>query len=33
MIILMLSGWAGSGKDAAAALLLEEMGFIRFAFA
>jgi hypothetical protein len=29
----MLSGWAGSGKDAAAALLIEEMGFTRLAFA
>jgi hypothetical protein len=31
--ILLLSGWAGSGKDAAAALLVEEMGFERLAFA
>ncbi len=29
----MLSGWAGSGKDAAAALMVEEMGFQREAFA
>jgi hypothetical protein len=32
-VVLMLSGWATSGKDAAAALLTEEMGFIRVAFA
>lgn len=32
-IILFLSGWAGSGKDAAAALLVEEMQFTRLAFA
>ncbi len=32
-IILFLSGWAGSGKDAAAALLVEEMQFHRLAFA
>ena len=31
--ILMLSGWAGSGKDAAATLLEEEMGYQRVAFA
>jgi hypothetical protein len=31
--ILMLSGWAGSGKDAAAALLEEEKGWHRVAFA
>ena len=31
--ILMLSGWAGSGKDAAAMLLEEEMGWQRVAFA
>ncbi len=31
--ILMLSGWAGSGKDAAATLLCEEFGFQRTAFA
>ena len=29
----MLSGWSGSGKDAAASLLVEEMRFIRLAFA
>ena len=33
LTIVMLSGWAGSGKDAAAALMVEEMGFQRFAFA
>jgi hypothetical protein len=32
-LILLISGWAGSGKDAAATLLVEEMGFQRFAFA
>jgi len=32
-MILLLSGWARSGKDAAATLLQEEMGFCRFAFA
>jgi len=32
-VVLMLSGWATSGKDAAAALLTEEMGFVRVAFA
>lgn len=32
-VIVMLSGWAGSGKDAAAALLAEEHQFIRVAFA
>ena len=32
-LILLLSGYAGSGKDAAAALLAEEMGFYRCAFA
>jgi hypothetical protein len=31
--ILLLSGYAGSGKDAAASLLMEECGFQRFAFA
>jgi hypothetical protein len=31
--VLLLSGWAGSGKDAAAALLVEEMNFTRVAFA
>jgi hypothetical protein len=29
----MLSGWSGSGKDAAALLLVEEMRFVRLAFA
>lgn len=32
-IVLMLSGWSGSGKDAAASLLVEEMRFVRLAFA
>ena len=32
-IVVLLSGWAGSGKDAAAALMIEEMGFSRAAFA
>jgi hypothetical protein len=32
-VLLLLSGWAGSGKDAAAALLGEEHRFHRFAFA
>ena len=31
--ILLLSGYAGSGKDAAASLLMEECGFQRLAFA
>lgn len=31
--ILLLSGYAGSGKDAAASLLMDECGFQRFAFA
>ena len=31
--IVLLSGWAGSGKDAAANLLVEEMNFTRLAFA
>jgi len=31
--IILLSGWAGSGKDAAASLLIEEMNFTRIAFA
>jgi hypothetical protein len=31
--VVLLSGWAGSGKDAAAAIMVEEMGFTRFAFA
>jgi hypothetical protein len=32
-MVIMLAGWAGSGKDCAAALLAEEFGFQRFAFA
>ena len=32
-IILMVSGWAGSGKDAAASILMDELGFQRLAFA
>lgn len=32
-IVVLVSGWAGSGKDCAAALLVEECGFQRFAFA
>lgn len=32
-LILLVSGWAGSGKDAAAALLAEELGFTRYSFA
>ena len=31
--IVLLSGWAGSGKDAAASLLTDEMNFTRLAFA
>jgi len=31
--VLLLSGQAGCGKDAAASLLMEELGFRRFAFA
>lgn len=31
--VLLLSGRAGCGKDAAASLLMEEVGFQRFAFA
>jgi hypothetical protein len=33
MTLLLLSGRAGCGKDAAASLLMEEVGFTRFAFA
>ncbi len=33
MTLLLFSGWAGSGKDAAAAILCEEHRFRRFAFA
>lgn len=32
-LVLLLSGWAGSGKDAAAELLVDEMNFERIAFA
>jgi hypothetical protein len=32
-IIVLISGWAGSGKDAAATLLEEELNFQRHAFA
>jgi hypothetical protein len=32
-LIVFLSGWAGSGKDAAATLLVEERNFMRVAFA
>ncbi len=32
-MIVLLSGWSGSGKDAAATLLTEEMNFTRLAFA
>ena len=32
-LVLLISGWAGSGKDAAAALLAEELGFARYSFA
>jgi hypothetical protein len=32
-MVILLSGWAGSGKDCAAALLTEEFGFRRLAFA
>ena len=32
-LLVMLSGWAGSGKDAAATLMVEEMAFQRLAFA
>jgi hypothetical protein len=31
--IVLLSGWAGSGKDVAANLMCEEMGYVRLAFA
>ncbi len=33
MIILLLSGWSGSGKDAIATLLQAQFGFQRLAFA
>jgi hypothetical protein len=32
-LVILLSGWAGSGKDSAAELLVEEMAFVRLAFA
>jgi hypothetical protein len=32
-LIVFLSGWAGSGKDTGAELLIEEMGFHRVSFA
>ena len=32
-LIVMLSGWAGSGKDVAASILVKEYGFRRIAFA
>jgi hypothetical protein len=32
-VIVLLSGWAGSGKDAAAALIVEELDFYRLSFA
>lgn len=32
-IVVLVSGWAGAGKDCAAALLVEECGFQRVAFA
>lgn len=32
-VLILLSGWAGSGKDAAAAVLTANYGFQRFAFA
>ena len=32
-LIVMLSGWAGSGKDAAASILVKQHGFERVAFA
>ena len=32
-MIVLLSGWSGAGKDAAAALLVDEMNFVRLAFA
>jgi len=33
LTIILLTGWSGCGKDAAAALMAEEMHFTRFAFA
>jgi hypothetical protein len=32
-LIVMLSGWAGAGKDAAASILVSHFGFVRVAFA
>ena len=32
-MVVLVSGWAGAGKDCAAALLVEECGFQRVAFA
>lgn len=32
-LVVLLSGWAGCGKDTAAALLVDELGFDRLAFA
>jgi hypothetical protein len=32
-LVVLLSGWAGSGKDTAAALLVDELAFERVAFA
>lgn len=32
-VVVLLSGWAGSGKDAAAALIVEELDFFRLSFA
>lgn len=32
-VVLLISGWATSGKDAAASLLVEEADFLRIAFA
>ena len=33
MLVILLSGWSGSGKDAVASILTERAGFKRFAFA
>lgn len=33
LLVVLLSGWAGSGKDTAAALLADELDFARHAFA
>lgn len=32
-LVVLLSGWAGSGKDTAAALLVDELEFVRLAYA